>query len=187
MKFDVISSAGVKLRVRTASTHDTAGTVAVDAPTAAIFASYVVLPAGSYTVDVTETGAAGPYTITPTAVVPPNPTGCISSSSLGHMSAVVGITVDGAISTNDCLGTSSNVDSYDLYATGGQLRTITVTASIGMNIEVHTDPGPLVTFKNLNTAGTNTLTFTPSATARYHISLIAVQSGVTGTYTLKIQ
>src|ERR1051326_7964332 len=189
VRFAVSASESVKLlklRVRTASTHDTTLTVAADAPNATSFTSYVVLPAGTLTVDVTAR-SAGNYSITPTAAAQPSPAGCFTSSTAGHVSAAVGITLDGDISNNDCFSAGYYADSYDVYMIGGQLRTITVTASIGTSVELHDDAGVLLTSKSLNTAGANVITFTPFSTGRYHVAVIGTPSLATGSYSLKIQ
>ncbi|HET9425679.1 MAG TPA: hypothetical protein VFO55_09935 [Gemmatimonadaceae bacterium] len=156
------------------------------------YQSFVVLKAGSYTLDISadESDASGTYTVASTVLTPPlQPTGCIQPPSQWRY-AMVGVTVSGVITNGDCPGAPTFfVDSYNVRAFSAQVRKITVTLSAGGAVEIRMKDSPalVATPGARNTAGDIVVQFSPSTPGYYHIAIISAPGAGTVTYTIRIE
>jgi hypothetical protein len=189
VKFNMVGAEPTLLRVRDASKTGDAAELVLHQPIPATYNTFVVLPAGSYIVDVAavEDEDVVNYTLGSSVVDDPGPVGCVPTPN--HIYAAVGVTVSNAISTNDCFGANNAfyADAYLVKMNGA--RTLTITGAAGINVEIHDgETNALITHKAQNTAGTNVMKFIPPKPGYYVIGLIGTPDlSAVGAYTLKIE
>jgi hypothetical protein len=147
---------------------------------------WVILPAGSYAVDLqSNNDAFGAYTLN---TATGDPTGCVETNGGMAVFAIPSGTINGSWDNTDCFLTGGLNEGYAMRLIAGRAYTFTLRSSIqtlGIHLEVSKD-GQIVAGNGTNSnTGVVTFSYTPTSTGYYRVGTAPIGAG-RGPYTLTV-